>query len=83
MPTYVIVLGILEIIIVPLLWRAGSKIAAIVDHIETCVESIQETNDLLSKIIHEQADTRVRDAQIEGRIKGIDGRLQRIEQTKD
>lgn len=80
-PTYVVVLGVVELVIVPLLWRAGSKISTVVDHIETCVESLQQTYELLAKIVDEQGATQVRDKDVEGRLKGIDGRLDRIEQN--
>ena len=78
-PVYVIILGILELVLVPLLIRVSGKLAKIVDHVENCAESMESANSALAKILDEQAEARVRDKDFEGRLKGIDTRLERIE----
>ena len=81
-PAYVVVLGVLEVILVPLLIRVSSKLGKIVDHVQSCAESMESANTALAKILDEQAEARVRDKDFEGRLKGIDTRLERIEREK-
>ena len=78
-PAYVIVLGVLELILVPLLIRVSNKLSKIVDHVQSCAESMDNANTALVKILDEQAEARVRDKDFEGRLKGIQNRLEAIE----
>ncbi len=78
-PAYVVILGVLELILVPLLIRVSSKLGKIVDNVESCAESMENANSALVKILDEQSEARVRDKDFEGRLKGIQNRLEIIE----
>ena len=78
-PTYVIVLGIFEIVIVPLLVWNGHKLSKISKNLEKCTASLTLANESLAKVLDEIGDAEIRSVKIEGRLKGIDSRLDRIE----
>ena len=78
-PSYVIILGILELILVPLLVWNGHKLSKISKSLEKCTESMTTSNDSLKKLLDEVSDAKLRDKDTEGRLKGIDTRLDRIE----
>lgn len=77
-PAYVIVLGVLEVILVPLLIRVSGKLAKIVDHVKSCAESMENANASLVKILDEQSEARVRDKDFEGRLKSLNDKVDKI-----
>ena len=79
----VILLGIGGVLI-PILWKIYSKLNTIdrkldnvSNQISACITSLANANTVLAQVVSELNDTRVRDAKLEGRIKGLDEKLNR------
>ena len=73
---------VLEFLIVPLLLWVGHKLSKVIRTADNCSNSLQGVSDRLdrlngslAKIQDEQNDSEVRLERIEGRIKGVDSRL--------
>ena len=75
---------VLEFLLVPLLFWVGHKLNKVIKTADNCSialdgvsERLDRLNGSLAKIQEEQGDTEVRLERIEGRIKGVDSKLER------
>lgn len=73
------ILVAIGVILTPLLWGIFSRLGQVSMNLADCLEAITHTNATLAEVVKELHDARVRDAQIEGRLKGIDEKLRRLE----
>lgn len=71
-------------VFIPVLWKIysklnhiDSKLDMVLHSINNCITSLANANTALAKVCGELNDARVRDATLEGRIKGIDDKLNR------
>lgn len=79
------ILVLMGMVMTPILWGIYKKLGESNTKQTQCLESIAQSNDTISKIFHEMYETRVRDTETEGRLKGInetvksvDNKLERI-----
>ena len=78
-PTGIIILDfilvVMGMILSPLLWGIFSRLGKIGENLTMCVKSLSETQGTLAEVVKELNDTKVRDKDIEGRLKGINEKL--------
>ena len=78
-PTGIIILDfilvVMGMILSPLLWGIFSRLGKIGENLTTCVKSLSETQGTLAAVVKELNDARVRDKDLEGRLKGIHEKL--------
>ena len=78
-PTGIIILDfilvVMGMILSPLLWGIFSRLGKIGENLTTCVKSLTETHTTLAEVVRELNDARVRDKDLEGRLKGIHEKL--------
>lgn len=78
-PLGILILDAIGLTLIPLLVAVFRRLGAISTNLTDCVKALTVANTSLAGIISELNDARVRDKDIEGRLKGIDRRLETIE----
>ena len=69
------ILVAMGLILSPLLWGIFKRLGDISQNMSEAVRTHAETNNRLASVITELHDARVRDVSLEGRIKGINDKL--------
>ena len=78
-PLAVLILDAIGLTLIPLLIAVFTRLGKITINLSECISALAAANASLASIVQELNDARVRDKDIEGRLKGIDKQLENIE----
>lgn len=70
-----IILVAMGAVLTPILFGIFSRLGKVSEKMTACVASLAHANNTLAAVVKELNDARVRDTVLEGRIKGIDEKL--------
>ena len=65
-------------ILTPILFGIFSRLGKVSEKLSICVTSLADTNKTLATVVQELNDARVRDKDIEGRLKGLNEKVDSI-----
>ena len=77
-PLAVLILDAIGLTLIPLLIAVFSRLGKISINLTDCITALATANTSLASIVQELNDARVRDKDVEGRLKGIDKQLENI-----
>lgn len=85
-PTGIIILDVILVlmgmILTPILWGIYKRLGDAVTNSECTIKIQAECNQSLVKVVEELNNARVRDKDLEGRMKGLDEKMNRLERSQ-
>ena len=85
-PTGIIILDVILVamgmVLTPILWGIYKRLGDTVTNSENTIKIQTECNQSLIKVVEELNDARVRDKDLEGRMKGLDEKMNRLERRQ-